>query len=490
MVDRSRGAGALRGLLAARVEARAESGGAGRVASGGTVVDLGARAAGPAREAPGRTGSEPHPFPEPQKRRPRVLLLQGPVGPFFKRLQRFLDAEGFDVWRVCFNSGDHLFAPRYHRIGFWGNRAEWRAWLDQVLGSQSVDYLVLFGSDRPAHRIARELAPRHGVHVVSLEEGYIRPGHVTVEADGNNANSPIAGTLPPPGFPLPEPSEPNDFRSLRSMFGHGAFYYLVRTLSAVGRQRDLYHREISAIPELFYWARNGWRRARGTARDFAVIERLLEHCDGRYFLVPLQVARDSNLRDAALGWNSVHLVSHAIRSFADTAPARSHLVFKIHPMDRGHSTDRALIRATAAMLGVADRVHVLDTGSIGLLTRHAAGMITINSTSGLSAIYHGVPLLVIGRAFYAHPALATCADGAPDFERFWAGGPVAPASLRQAYLAWVRQTCLKPGDFYAPRGFDLACQGVLARMTELAQSAEESGDREATDESRGRGAAR
>src|SRR5690606_36971094 len=111
--------------------------------------------------------------------------------------------------------------------------------------------------------------------------------------------------------------------------------------------------------------------------------------------------------------------------------------------------------------GVEKRVDVIDTGSLGLLTRHCAGMITINSTSGLSAIYHGAPLMVVGQAFYANEALATCARGKPDFDAFWTGGHVADAQLRQTYLAWLRKVSLRAGDFYVREGMELACQGVL-----------------------------
>lgn len=151
----------------------------------------------------------------------------------------------------------------------------------------------------------------------------------------------------------------------------------------------------------------------------------------------------------------------SLKSFAQSAPPRHRLVFKIHPLERGHSRDHQLVRQTARMLGIEDRVDVLDAGSLGLLTRHAAGMITINSTSGISAIYHGVPLMVVGEAFYANDELATCAHGKPDFDAFWAGGHVADEGLRRRYLSWIRHACLKPGDFYAREGIEHACAGVI-----------------------------
>lgn len=54
----------------------------------------------------------------PAKTKPRIVLLQGPVGPFFSRLQESLERAGFDAWYICFNAGDRLFSRSRKRIGF------------------------------------------------------------------------------------------------------------------------------------------------------------------------------------------------------------------------------------------------------------------------------------------------------------------------------------------------------------------------------------
>lgn len=396
----------------------------------------------------------------------RVLLLRGPVGPFFRKLQDVLEAKNYEVWRVCFNGGDLLFSSKRNRIVFSGNPTEWRDLLADLLAAGDIECIIMFGSEHPAHKIARDVAERIGIRVISLEEGYIRPGYVTIEDGGNNADSPLTGHLPPNEFVLPHDDEKKikDFENLRSMIVYGALYYSLKTIFGVGKQNGLVHRHISALPEMFYWFRNAYRNVFARRSNFSQIRNLLEHWDGKYFLVPLQVAGDSNLQGAALGWNSVRLISSVLKSFAHTAPNDARLVFKIHPMERGHSNHALLIRSMANVLGLGNRVDVIDTGSLGLLARHAAGMITINSTSGLSAIFHGIPLLVIGQAIYANPHLAVCAHGNPDFDTFWLHKQVASEAVRKTYIAWLKQAALKPGDFYVSKGIDLACEGILAKL--------------------------
>jgi capsular polysaccharide export protein len=94
-------------------------------------------------------------------------------------------------------------------------------------------------------------------------------------------------------------------------------------------------------------------------------------------------------------------------------------------------------------------------------------MITVNSTSGLSAIFHGVTLMVLGRAIYSNPQLAFTT---PAFDEFWTSSFVAPAEVRTAYIAWVKQQALKPGDFYCSTGMEVASRSVLDKITETAEA--------------------
>jgi capsule polysaccharide modification protein KpsS/protein involved in polysaccharide export with SLBB domain len=378
--------------------------------------------------------------------------------------------------RICFDAGDRFNAFGTSCHVYNGGRQEWAAWLSEFVSHAEPDHVVFFGAEREIHRVARSVAEAAGVNVIALEEGYIRPGFITVERGANNAASPIAGLMPPDCFDSIGDSARTDFKGFGAMCVHAAIYYTIRTFFSGWAQRELFHRRFNILQEAFAWVRNYWRRILHLERNFSAIERLLEHHHAHYFIVPLQVATDSQMAQAARGWNSARLVEAVLSSFAQHAPDAYHLVFKIHPIERGHSTDERQIRSVAQRLGVAHRVDVIDTGSLGLLTRHSAGMITINSTSGLSAIAHGVPLLVVGDALYANERLATCARGEPDFDAFWSGAPVADTLERRRYLAWIKASSLKRGDFYARKGMGPACQGILEKIQTAARPAVKRGN--------------
>jgi capsular polysaccharide export protein len=88
---------------------------------------------------------------------PRILLLQGPVGPFFCDLQSALIAKGFQTKRVVFNVGDRLFASPAHTVPFTGSLDDWAQWLRRELRENWPDFIVLFGAMRPVHTVAKKL---------------------------------------------------------------------------------------------------------------------------------------------------------------------------------------------------------------------------------------------------------------------------------------------------------------------------------------------
>jgi len=396
----------------------------------------------------------------------KVVLLQGPVGPFFRILHRLLDKNGFDVQRILFNAGDRLYASHKNNILFNGDVNQWALWFRSFLLTHQPDCIILFGSERIIHRIARNIAEFKGIHVISLEEGYLRPGYITAEYGANNWLSPIAGKLPPHSAAQHAPSDKSQkaYKSFYSMCRHGLLYYMWSSLLSAREQKQLMHRDICLWQDMKGWIRNFYLSYRCKKQDRMQIKNLIRHHKRRYFIVPLQVHNDMQMGRAALGWNNERLILETLQSFAKDASQDLRLVFKVHPLERGHSSEAALIRRIAADLGIAERVDVLHTGTLAPLTKRAAGMITINSTSGFSALFHGIPLLVVGDAVYAHDALAVCAKGKPDFSSFWHSSHVADEALRKNYLAWLTEKSLLTGDFYAAKGIDAACQNILKTL--------------------------
>ena len=72
------------------------------------------------------------------------------------------------------DAGDKFFAPQRNCVYFTGTLCEWETWLRFELAQNAPDAIVLFGSNRPVHKVARRLADLCGIELLCLEEGYLR----------------------------------------------------------------------------------------------------------------------------------------------------------------------------------------------------------------------------------------------------------------------------------------------------------------------------
>ena len=122
-------------------------------------------------------------------RKPKILLLQGPVGPFFDELSKAFEKSGCVIRRVIFNGGDWFYSSGPKRLLYRNGESGWRSFIDNLTDGFQPDVAILFGDERPIHKIAIDTFKQKGIEYWCFEEGYIRPNYVTFERVGNNANS-------------------------------------------------------------------------------------------------------------------------------------------------------------------------------------------------------------------------------------------------------------------------------------------------------------
>jgi capsular polysaccharide export protein len=89
-------------------------------------------------------------------------------------------------------------------------------------------------------------------------------------------------------------------------------------------------------------------------------------------------------------------IEDVIRSFSEHAHASDQLAFKHHPRDRGYNNYGLLIALLARRYGVVGRVHYFHDGPLSRYLRTCRGVITVNSTVGLQALFHAVPTKTMG----------------------------------------------------------------------------------------------
>ena len=347
----------------------------------------------------------------------KILLLQGPLGPFFQALSRQLTEAGHQVVKIHFNGGDASWSCAGDNLSFTAPPAHWRNFLRRLLKQRKIDAVVCYGDCRYYHKVAKTLCNQRRIRFWAMEEGYLRPDFITLECGGVNAHSPwyerrteLAEREWPAPFEAPLTVGPT--MGCRARFAMR--YYLNKALHHRRYRHYQHHRPWNFFEELWGWVAGAVVKQWHHMTDLRLRNSLATH-RGHLFFVPLQVTEDFQIREHSNLSGVEEMVAEVINSFAKYAKPQDVLLFKHHPMDRGFVHYRAQIHRLVNLLGLEGRVFYGYELPLPALYPLLKGVITINSTVGLSALLHKVPTFCMGRALYDLPGLTTQGD----LNHFW-----------------------------------------------------------------------
>ncbi len=384
----------------------------------------------------------------------RFLFLQGPHGPFFKRLARMLRAAGAEVWRVGFNAGDAAFWPdRGSYIAYQDPPCAWPDRFRDIVTEKGITDIVLYGDTRRIHADAVDVARDLGLTVHVLEEGYLRPYWITYERDGSNGNSALMDLSIPQmrqmlaDAELDIPEAPAHWGDMRHHVFYGAVYHGFLLLANRAYRNFRPHRAQSVMEEFrlylkrlllmpFLWA------------DRVVATQRIKHGGFPYHLALLQLEHDSSFQSHSSFATMTEFLEVVIDGFARGAPTHHHLVLKAHPLEDGRAPLRREIKRLAAEHDAGDRVHYVRGGKLAQLLDHARSAVTVNSTAAQQALWRGLPLKAFGQAVYAKPEFVSTQPLTDFFAR-----PARPdARAYRDYRHFLLETSQIAGGFYSARG--------------------------------------
>ncbi|MDJ83176.1 capsule biosynthesis protein [Campylobacter coli] len=332
-----------------------------------------------------------------------VLLLQGPVGTFFHRLAIKMEKNKTKVLKLNFNGGDFFFYPNGKRCKC--DEKDLENFYENFFKEKKIDAIVMYNDCRLIHAKAIKVARKLGIGIWIFEEGYLRPYCITFEKDGVNANSSL-------------PRDKNFYLSCNILtkesikeipggFKFMAFsaflYWLFSFLLAPFFNNKLHHRTLYPF-EFLFWFRSLYRKYLYKFTEKKLNQKIYS-LEKKYFLAILQVYNDTQIKHHYKK-SIEEFIEELILSFANHARAKSYLVFKHHPMDRGYRNYSKLIDELCQKYHVEGRIFYVHDTYLPTLLKNALGCITINSTVGLSAILEGCPTKVCGNAFYNFEGLA------------------------------------------------------------------------------------
>jgi capsular polysaccharide export protein len=373
----------------------------------------------------------------------RVLLLQGPMGDFFAQLASWLRTKHIEVHKVNFNGGDRFFYRDDQTRNYRGKLRDFSNWLTVHLQNLQIDTVVCFGDCRLYHALARDVCQHLGIRFLVFEEGYLRPDYITLECDGVNAHSKLDLSLLfnwPIEHDYPQPTNPR----FSLMVWSACLYYLAWMVLHPLYPHYQHHRLLTPFQEIVAWLRALRRRMTNSLFDRRKQAYIREHWVNQYFIVALQVHNDSQVRVHSDYNDVTDFLVESMHSFAQHAAPEHYLVIKHHPMDRGYRSYRHLIQVTAKQLGIEARVLYVCDVHLPSLIKQSLGLVTINSTTGLQALFHGKPVMALGRAIYNQPHLTFQGQ----LKDFWQSPPPVDHAYYWHFRAFLIYHSQLNGSFY------------------------------------------
>ncbi|HTH98666.1 MAG TPA: capsular biosynthesis protein [Stellaceae bacterium] len=329
---------------------------------------------------------------------------------------------------------------------------------------EGVTDLVLLGEQRFYQKIAVAIAQRTGITVTVTDFGYLRPDWITLELDGMSGESRFPRDLKVIRELAKDVEMPDQKALYVDSFERQAVWDIGFHLSNAlfnlfsfphYRSYLLYH----PIPA---YLGTGLRLILRRRRHFdaeALIDRL--QTEGTpYFVLPMQMENDFQLRAYSPYPDMVAPIRQAIRSLAGHGPKGAHLVVKIHPLDPGLRRWPRIIAAEAKAAGMEDRVHFIDGGSLDRLLSTTLGVITVNSTVGIWGLRAGKPVIVLGSAVFNIDGL-TFQGG---LDRFWTECRAPVQNDVDAFIKALAKTIQIRGVYYNQPGLSAGVANAVERL--------------------------
>ncbi|MGF0539545.1 capsule biosynthesis protein [Agrobacterium sp. ES01] len=398
-------------------------------------------------------------------RRLSLLLLQGPASPFLREVARAAERRKATIHKINFCIGDLLFW--WPRGGDWYRATddEWPEYLKNYIVQYHITDILMLGDGRPKHAAAIQVAQELGIRVHIFEHGYLRPDWLTLEPFGMSSASRFP-TDPQVIRELAQDiAEPSTKRLFDTRFMTYACYDLLFHIPnvALGWLAHPNYRTHGAVHPLLEYA--GWigkalRRKERRSAAQKMESKYLSDNGPEFFLFPLQLPGDYQIKVHAPLGKLFPLVESVINSFARHAQDQTRLLFKTHPLDNGLSRWKSRIEEMAERFDVAGRVDLIDGGDLDKLVHRARGIVTINSTVGLTALLAHKPVIALGAAIYDVEGLTAQTSLA----EFWQRPTVPLKDMPETFAKALAATTQFRGGFIGREAIQMGAEELCERL--------------------------
>ncbi|WP_290702997.1 capsular biosynthesis protein [Amphritea sp.] len=381
------------------------------------------------------------------------LLLQGPPSRFSSELSKGLQSRGVKCLKIHLCLGDWLFWQGQNSCNYRGTLSDWKNFLADFIKQHKVTDLVYYADCLPYHRLAIETAKELGINAITYENGYLRPYWITLEHGGMSRLSHFPTD---PEHILHEGRKhpaPIIQKGLEHPFWQEAWNEVIYNLGNYFDFIFFRHYQGDKVYNPLYEYLNYIPRLLKSKKNAKLALTVAEKLKNkRYFLFPLQMQNDYQLRENSPFNHQTEAITLAIEALYENAEKNTHLLFKIHPMDNGIEPWPEIIHQLAVRFRLEDRVWFIDGGNLDKIMDNCEGVITINSTVGVHAIQKIKPVITLGEAMYDIPGLTS----QQALDTFFQSPDLPSAELVDSFVKFLAATIQVHGSFISEKGRKLA----------------------------------
>ena len=378
-----------------------------------------------------------------------ILFLQGPMGTFFKELDLYFRKYGANTFKITLNTSDWFFSNRDNTYPFKGKQEEWESFIEDFLKKKEIDKIFLFGDCRFYQSNAIHIATKLKIDIFVFEEGYIRPDFITMERYGVNNFSKISrdanfysnldekylkstDTLP-------------TYPQYSKMGFSSTLYYFIAYFLKNQYPYYIHHREIDVQKEFIWLCKNAFRKIKYKFTEQNLMQKITKELSKKYYFVPLQTYNDFQLIEHSRFTSVEEFIEEVLISFANNAPKEKFLIIKHHPVDRGRKNYEAFIHELSTKLNIENKIITVHDLHLPTCLKNAIGTITINSTVGISSLFHQIPTITLGDAIYDIAGLTSKNIMLDDF---WYNYKKPDDVLFKKFRNYLIETTQLNGNFY------------------------------------------
>lgn len=387
------------------------------------------------------------------------LLLQGPPGWFASHLATSLERKGYQCLRINLCVGDWFFWRGPEAANYRGSLERWPQFLSEYIQQNQITDIVYYADRLPYHALAKKVAEEQGLNAITYEHGYLRPNWITVERGGMSRFSHFPDCQEHIRRCGKEYPKPVAKQKLSHPFWKEALFEVIFNLANYFdfiffpryKQDKVYNpllEYLNYIPRLL----RGGQAAKKAEKTVAELYKN----KAEFFVFPLQMQNDYQLRDNSPFNHQSEAINLAIEAFSQHAKEDSILLFKVHPLDNGIEPWSKIISRFAQQYHVVSRVLLVDGGYLNDMLAKCCGVLTVNSTVGVQALGLLKPVKVLGYSVYDIEGL-TCQQKLSVFFQ----NPIAPdRELVDCFLQLLGGTIQVHGNFYSEIGQLLGAEEV------------------------------